>query len=99
MSYEMFEQGPAIYVPILILSLLITILAYCAFPLIFALVRKEPIEQKKYSKFCYIANAVIMVFFMALNGGAANGAPYILWTSIFVAIGKKILRKKDAILD
>ena len=99
MSYEMFEQGPSVYVPILILSLLITVIAYCAFPLIFAIVRKSPIEERKYSRYCYITNAIIAVIFLVLNGGAANFAPYILWTSIFVSVGKKILSKKDAISD
>jgi len=94
MSYEMFEQGPEVYVPFLILSLLITVIAYCAFPLIFAITRKTPIEKKKYSKYCYITNAVIAVIFLILNGGAVNFAPYILWTSIFVAVGNKILEKK-----
>lgn len=39
MSYELFRQGPAAYIPVLLLSLIITVIAYGAFPFIFARVR------------------------------------------------------------
>ena len=33
MSYEMFLQGPEVYIPIILISFVITVLAYGAFPL------------------------------------------------------------------
>ena len=49
MSYELFQQGPAAYIPVLLLSLVVTVVAYGAFPFIFAKVRKTPITKKKYN--------------------------------------------------
>ena len=40
MSYEMFQQGPAVYVPILLSSLVLTIIAYMAYPLIRLLINR-----------------------------------------------------------
>ena len=31
MSYELFQQGPAVYIPIILLSLVITVVAYGTF--------------------------------------------------------------------
>jgi len=46
MTYELFEQGPSVYLPIIIFSLIITLISYGAFPLIFAFVRKKEITKK-----------------------------------------------------
>ena len=34
MSYELFQQGPAAYIPVILVSLVITVVAYGAFPFI-----------------------------------------------------------------
>ncbi len=94
MTYELFKLGPAVYVPILIISLLITLAAYCAFPLIFASARKSPIANRRYRVYCYIFNFVVFILFTALNGEVANTGPYILWTLAFSAVGVKILDKR-----
>ena len=77
----------------LILSILITLIAYGAFPLIFAKVRSKTISQKKYVVICYVVNFVVMAAFIALLGESSTGFPYLLWTGVFSAIGVKILRK------
>ena len=99
MFFDIFQQGPAVYIPILIISLLITLISYCSFPLLFAMIRKSPISSKNYSTFCYVFNGVIAFVFVIINGGAINVAPYLLWTSVFSSIGKNILNKKGAITE
>ncbi len=94
MSYELFQQGPAVYVPIILLSLIITLGAYCAFPLIFAKFRKKIITKKKYRVLCYCVNLAVMALFIVKNG-ASSGGPYILWTWVFSAAGIKILESKS----
>lgn len=97
MSYELFQQGPAVYVPIILLSLIITLGAYCAFPLVFAKLRKKIITKRKYRALCYCVNFAVMVLFITKNG-ASSGIPYVLWTWVFSAAGIKILKNKS-ILD
>ena len=80
MTYELFNQGPAAYIPIILVSLLITLVAYGAFPLVFARMRKKTITKKKYNLFCYCVNFLVMVLFVAVNGNSSSGAPYLLWT-------------------
>ena len=92
MSYETFQQGPAVYIPLLLISLLVTLVAYGAFPLIFARVRKASITKKKYNLFCYCVNFLVMVLFVAVNGNSSSGAPYLLWTWVFSMSGIKTLK-------
>ncbi len=99
MSYELFQQGPSVYIPVLLFSLIITVLAYGAFPFIFAKTRKATITEKKYKRLCYGINAAVMFVFLVLNGGVSNGAPYLLWTWIFSRYGIKILSARGIILD
>ena len=96
MSFETFQQGPAVYIPILLVSLLITLVAYGAFPLIFARVRKTGITKKKYNLICYGVNFLIMILFIALNG-SSSGAPYVLWTWVFSAAGLKTLESNGVL--
>lgn len=91
MSYELFEQGPAVYIPILLVSLIITMAAYGAFPLIFARTRKKIITKRKYRVLCYGVNLVLMVLLFGLNGGTSYG-PYAIWTWVFSAFGIRTLR-------
>ena len=46
MDYSIFEQGPAVYIPLLLLDLLVTLVLYGAFPFLFAKLRKKTIEKK-----------------------------------------------------
>ena len=91
MSYELFQEGPAVYVPLLMLSLVITLLAYGAFPFIFSHTRKKVITRKKYRILCYCVNIAVMMFFIALNGEASSGGPYLIWTSVCSHFGLKTL--------
>ena len=92
MTYELFNQGPAAYIPIILVSLLITLVAYGAFPLVFARMRKKTITKKKYNLFCYCVNFLVMVFFVSVNGNSSSGAPYLLWTWVFSMSGIKTLK-------
>lgn len=98
MDYEVFLQGPEVYIPIILLSLAITLIAYGAFPLIFAKIRKAPITKKKYRWICYGINLAAMFVFIILNG-EANGSPYLLWTWIFSNRGVKILSSRGVLAD
>lgn len=46
MSWELFQQGPGVYIPVILVSLVLTVLAYGAFPLIFAKTTQRPISKK-----------------------------------------------------
>lgn len=92
MTYELFNQGPVAYIPIILVSLLITLVAYGAFPLVFARMRKKTITKKKYNLFCYCVNFLVMVLFVAVNGNSSSGAPYLLWTWVFSMSGIKTLK-------
>lgn len=92
MTYELFNQGPAAYIPIILVSLLITLVAYGAFPLVFARMREKTITKKKYNLFCYCVNFLVMVLFVAVNGNSSSGAPYLLWTWVFSMSGIKTLK-------
>ncbi len=82
----------------LIIMLIITLLAYGAFPLLFAKLRKKSIKQGKYIILCYCFNFLIFFLFVALNSlsgePTANGGPYLIWTGIFSAVGTDRLKKK-----
>ena len=97
-SFELFQESPALFFLFLIMSMIVTLLVYGAFPIIFAKVRKAPITKKKYKRLCYGINFIGVVFFVALNG-ASNGAPYLLWTWIFSNCGVKMLEAKRLLLD
>ena len=47
MSYDLFEQGPAVYIPYMLLLILLTAILYGIIPLIIAMVRKKKITKKK----------------------------------------------------
>ena len=98
MYYDLFAQGPGVYVPVLIVSFIITIAAYCAFPLIFSSIRKKQITSKKYRVTCFLVNFLVMTVFIAI-GGNSSGFPYFLWTSIFYSIGIKRLRTRNVLVS
>ena len=97
MTYELFNQGPAAYIPIILVSLLITLVAYGTFPLVFARMRKKTITKKKYNLFCYCVNFLVMVLFVAVNGNSSSGAPYLLWTWVFSMSGIRTLKVRGVL--
>ena len=96
--FELYKTSPGLLVVVIIISLVLTLLVYGAFPIIFAKVRKLPITKKKYKRLCYGINFIGIILFVALDGGASGG-PYILWTWIFSNYGVKILNSKSLLID
>ena len=96
--WELFQESPALFFLVLIISLVVTLFVYGAFPIIFAKVRKTPITKKKYKWLCYGINFIGVILFVALDGGVSGG-PYILWTWIFSNYGVKILEAKGLLSD
>lgn len=94
MSYELFERGPAAYIPVFLVSLIITMAAYGAFPLIFARTRKKIITKRRYHVLCYGVNFAVMVLFIAVNSEPSYGGPYVIWTWVFSASGIRTLRNR-----
>lgn len=92
MTYDLYAEGPNVYVPYLLISILFTVLAYCMFPLVFASLRKKPISSRKYSAICFGVNFIVMLVFVLF--GSTSAVPYFLWTYIFSSLGKKKLLKK-----
>lgn len=99
MTYDTFQQGPGEYIPIIIASLLLTLVAYGAFPLIFARVRKQPITKNKYTLICYGFNFFINLIFIIISveesGQATSGGAYLLWTFVFTLLGARVLKKRS----
>ena len=94
---ELLQQDPAAFVLNLIVSLVITLVAYGAFPLIFARMREETITKKKYNLFCFGINFLVMVVFIAINGEATSAGPYMLWTLVFSTLGIKTLKNRGVL--
>lgn len=93
----MFLEGPEVYIPIILVSLVITILAYGVYPLIFARARKTVITKKQYNRRCYGINLLVMFVFCAINGEASSGGAYLLWTWIFTSAGLKTLQNRGVL--
>ena len=80
----------------IILGLVITAVSYGLIPLLIASSRTKHITIQRYCAYCYLGNILVMVLFIIFNGGS-NGAPYILWTSVFCYVGKSILKERNLI--
>ena len=99
MSYfELYQENPSLFLTVLLISFVVTIFVYGAFPLIFAKTTKKPITKKKYKRLCYGLNIIGMVCFIVLNG-AASGGPYLLWTWIFSNCGVKTLNSRELLKE
>lgn len=94
MNYEIFRQDPGAYVPMLLLSLAITLAAYGAFPLIFAAVRQQAITRKRYRVICFGFNLLVMIAFCVINERFTSWAPYVIWTAVFSSVGVRVLIKR-----
>lgn len=73
----------------ILLNLVLTVIIYGFFPFMFS--RFEDMKtKKKYKRFCWIANFLICFVLYELRGAGTfmNSAPYVIWTSIFIAIFK-----------
>ena len=100
MSYiELFQQDPAVVIFFLIISLIVTLVAYGAFPIIFAKSRKKPITRKKYRILCFAINAIVMFLFIIANGRASSGGAYVLWTLVFSNRGVRILEERGCLKE
>ncbi len=97
MTFEVFNQGPAVYIPILLFSLIFTVFAYGVFPIIFAYARKAQITEKKYKKLCYLINVPVVLVFFIFGDGDSNLFPYFLWTFCISKLGTKILKTRGII--
>lgn len=98
MTLELFEQGPSVYIPVIAVSLLVTLIAYGAFPLLYARFKKKPLTASKYKWKCYGFNFIPMILFFLLSDRTPAG-PYILWTSVFCHSGLKTLAQRNLITD
>lgn len=106
MSLELLMQGPSVTIPIILVSILFTLVTYASFPLIFAAVRKKNITVKKYNTICYVVNFAISFLeltIILLNNSSNSKYHYnfltcLIWTPIFIGIGKKILKTR-CVLD
>lgn len=98
MTYELFQLGPTAYIPVLLVSLIITLVKYGAFPLIFSKIRRKIITQKQYILLCYVVNFLVYIVFAAVNNETTSCAPCFLWTGIFSAAGISTLKTR-CILD
>lgn len=96
MSYEVFQQGPSTYVPYILVSLVVTVIAYGMIPVIVAKTRKGPITKKKYLFICYGLNFLLMIIF-ALLDNRSSMAPYLLWTWIFTKRGLNTLEYRKVL--
>lgn len=88
-----YSQDLSTSISLFVVSLGITVLAYCVFPLIYAKSRKNPIQKKKYTRLCYGINFLVMLLFAVING-SSSGAPYFLWTWVFSKSGLKTLERR-----
>lgn len=85
------------------LSFVFTAAVYCAFPLLFAFLRKSPIAKKKYRFLCIIVTASVAIVFQILrtvsdlSGNAL--VPALLWGTVFYNVGLSILRKHKMLFD
>lgn len=93
MEYDLFQQEPGMYISLIVISLVITILAYGTFPVILSWTRKRVITKKRYNFLCYGVNFLVMILFIWANG-EASGGPYLLWTWIFTRSGLKKLESR-----
>ena len=98
MTRYLMQYDPLTATFLVILSLIITVLAYGSFPLLFAALRQSEITKNKYRLICYGINFLVMFLFIAFSGGS-NGAPYVLWTSVFASVGIKKLKKRGLLAE
>lgn len=76
-------------------------LLYGAFPLIYALCRKNPITSKKFTLQCWGVNSVLFVLYLVLAffvQSSPSAFGFIFWTWIFSKLGKKVLKNHNLLI-
>lgn len=96
-TYELMQKGPAAYIPVVLVSLIMTLFAYGAFPLVYSRVRNKTITKKKYCLLCYSLNFFVMILFSTVSSGYHSSGPFILWTWIFSASGIRTLKSRGVL--
>ena len=86
------------------ISIILTAVLYCLYPLISAKNQIDVTTAKDYRKRCFCINAIILVIFVIINLAMQENAissvvPYGLWTTIFAGIGVKQLKSRGLIED
>lgn len=98
MDYSTFSENPNLYFMSILLAMAITLLAYGAGPLLFALIWKKPILKKRFRLLCILYTITVAILFMALRFVAGDNvgtfAPALIWGIVFYKIGGHILRSK-----
>lgn len=83
----------------LVTRLVLTLVAYSLLPILFAAIRKKPIKKSTYRLWCFVINISIHFLFFTMVMGSYNIVPCILWTTIAVKLGLRILEDGGALLD
>lgn len=95
-------------VGLIVFNLGFTIILYCLFPVLFAAFRKKQIKIRTYNFISFAVNILLAFFVKASSDPISIGtiqhknyslAPCFIWTTLAVAIGMRILRKKSAIYE
>ena len=98
MDYSTFSENPNLYFMSILLAMAITLLAYGAGPLLFALIWKKPILKKRFRLLCILYTITVAILFMALRFMAGDNVgtftPALIWGIVFYKIGGHILRSK-----
>lgn len=92
MSYELFQQGADVYVPIMLISLAIQLVISGVFPLLFAIFRKKSITTTKYAVVCYVVNTLILIALSRVDPNSFGGI--YVGTGIGAVLGNIILSNK-----
>lgn len=98
MTLDIFMQGPSVYIPFLLISLVLTLIGYGTFPLLLANIQKKSITAKKYRTICFCFNFLVLLGFFVL-GDTSPALPWILWSSVFSSFGVKILIQRGVLTD
>ena len=80
----------------ILLDLILTVIIYGFFPFVFS--RFEDMRtKKKYKWFCWVTNFLVFFGLHELSNTTTfmNTAPYVLWTSIFIAIFKSRVERRE----
>lgn len=85
----------------IMMSILITIIAYSVFPLLFAYFRQSSITSKRYRIYSFLFNFVLHVLLVTIGifSNSATIAPMLIWTFVATYIGKKILESHGTLTD
>jgi len=96
---QLMQENPDLFFVMLLLSMLITLVAYGTFPIIFAKTRKKSITKKKYRGLCFAYNTISIVLVSLITGNISSGGPYVLWTFVFTRVGFGILENRGILVE